>query len=93
MNLQQRKQWIELAKQLYNVREQRKSLEKQEELLLNDFITMSNNKPFSAGSFSLERTYRKGTIDYALVKELEGIDLDIYRKPYIPQWKLTITKV
>jgi hypothetical protein len=91
MTLQERKSWIELARETYNLREERKRLEKREQELFEQLVQKSNNEPFSAGSFALEQIMRKGSVDYSKIQWLAGLNLESYRKQESISWKLTIT--
>ena len=84
---------IELAKQAYNIREQRKQIEKIESDLFAQLIEEADHKPFSAGGFLFNAIVRKGPVDYGSIPELKRINLDFYRKPSYITWNLSITKV
>lgn len=93
MTLQERKDWITLARKTYNVREKRKLLEIQEKELFEELIEKSRDKPFSYSGFKLTTIIRKGSVDYALVPSLRGIDLEPFRKSNVTSWKLAVTRI
>lgn len=94
MTLQERKDWITLARKTYNVREKRKLLEIQEKELFEKLIEKSNGKPFSYGGFKLDSIIRKGGLDYTVIidKHLKGVNVEEFRKQEIISWKLAVTK-
>ena len=78
------------ARLAYAVREQRKQLEKEEDALFLELKKITDNKEFKAGGYHLICETRKGNIEYGKVKELQGVDLEPYRKPEGKTWKLSL---
>jgi putative phage-type endonuclease len=44
---------------------------------------------FSCGGHTVLKVVRKGSVDYKKIPELEGINLEIYRKPSTSYWKFS----
>lgn len=51
-------------------------------------ISKCNGKPTKGTRISCNPIRYKGMIDYALIPELEGVDLEIYRKPGSTRWTI-----
>lgn len=49
----------------------------------------SGQKTLTGGGITLTRTERKGSVDYSKIPELQGIDLEPYRKAGSSYWKIT----
>lgn len=80
--------WVETADTLYHVRLKLKELREKEEILLDSLKEMSNYKNAFGGPFIFTASMRKGAVDYELVPELQGVDLERYRKEQVANWKL-----
>lgn len=84
--------WLETAKKWAHVNTQLKSLERIEKDLRSTLIHMAGKSNCKGGGIRLSRSMRKGSIDYAGIDELRGIDLEPYRKPPVESWRLTQSK-
>jgi hypothetical protein len=93
MTFIEQKSWVDLAKEAYNIREERKRIEKIEEELFARLLIESKNEELSAGGFSLSKVIRKGSVDYAQIPVLQGLDLEPYRKAEITTWKLSVVQI
>ena len=76
------------ALHLRQVMTKRKELEKEELEMRNYLIQLSEGHNCKGMGISLSKVVRKGSIDYSLVEELKGIDLEKYRKPNIEAWRV-----
>lgn len=81
--------WITIARQLYKLKQTRKELVKQEAKLKEELELLSENKNAKGGGFAFTCFMRRGAVDYSNVKELEGVDLEPYRKGSVAMWKLS----
>lgn len=88
--IKQNKNWIETARSLHKAQEYRKQYEALEKKLKEELLEMCEYKPSYGGGFKLEAIERKGTVDYSIIPELKGIDLDAYRKEATVAWKLSL---
>lgn len=85
--------WLMKAKELYNIQQQRRALEKREAELGIELRTLSNNQPMSFGGMRYYFEIRSGYVDYNAIPELKNIDLNKYRKPNVITWKLAIDAI
>ncbi len=61
--------------------EKKKENEKKYKRLLDEVYRLTEDKDCKGCGVSITRTTRKGAINYSLIKELDMIDLEQYRKP------------
>lgn len=85
--------WLETAKNLYNLQLQRRSIEKQEELLAAQLKELSGNEEKQVDGIKYSYSLRIGSVDYAKIPELTGVDLNKYRKEPVKSWKLSIEAI
>lgn len=81
--------WINTAKELYELKEAKKNLEKAEKDITDKLKALSNNRSTTCAGFSFTCTERKGSIAYDKIPELLNLDLEQYRKASINFWTLT----
>jgi len=65
------------------------ALEKEEKELRNALISTSCNRNSIGAGIKITRSLRKGSVDYAKIPELRGINLEQYRKKPMEVWTLT----
>ena len=82
--------WLMRAKELYNLKEQRKNIEALEKQMEIDLRSMQNNEPLEYGGIAYGYHTRPGNIDYESIPELKGVNLDQYRKEQVRVWKLQV---
>lgn len=68
------------------------SLEKEEEILRQQLISFCQNQSSTGGGVRVSRILRRGSIDYAKIPQLQGINLEKYRKKTIECWKIIEAK-
>lgn len=56
-------------------------------------ISLANGKAAKGAGVRVERNEIRGLIDYNLVEEIKGIDMDQYRKPSTIRWRICETDV
>jgi hypothetical protein len=81
--------WVRCAKEFSDVQAKIKELIDEEEQLRNQLIFLSSGSNCKGGGVSLCMYPRKGNIEYAKIPELKGVDLEAYRKPSSPCYKIT----
>ena len=69
-----------------------KALEKERSGLKEALIADASGRSCRGGGVSISRSFPKGRIDYGSIPELDGVDLDKYRKEAKEQWTLRIAK-
>lgn len=73
--------WDQLAGQL-------KQLEQEEKDIKNQLISLCNGKSSMGGGIKVSKCHRKGVIDYTKIPELQGLNLDVYRKDPSEYWRI-----
>lgn len=63
--------------------------ERIEKDLKQELIAMTNGKNTKGAGITVSKVLRKGNVDYSKIKELNGIDLDTYRKDPVEYWKIS----
>ena len=82
--------WLELENELYEIIVQLKSLEDREKKLRDHLIAQAGGQSAKGNKVKVTKYYKKGTVDYKKVPELNGVDLEKYRKASTECWRLTM---
>jgi putative phage-type endonuclease len=70
-----------------------KKAELDEEVARKHLLELSEGRNALCSKVKVTRSFCKGAVDYKLVPELIGVDLELYRKPPCEKWRLSaITK-
>jgi putative phage-type endonuclease len=85
-------EWKQTAFEYSNMKALREKYEREEENLKQRLIEMSGGKSCKGGGVQVSRYIRKGAVDYGSIDELQGLDLEKYRKKPIESWRITCTK-
>jgi hypothetical protein len=78
--------WVSVAQELESVRILKKMYEEREEALRNDLISMQGGISHAEGKYAMFKESAKGSVKYALVPHLAGVDLDPYRGNPVVRW-------
>lgn len=81
--------WVEVASRWKFVTERIKELEKEEEELRQQLISLTGDYNTRGSGISLCQIQRKGNVDYSKIPELRTVDLEKYRKPASLNWRIT----
>lgn len=81
--------WQEVSERWRNAKEQLKELEKSEKELRETLIHLAGDKNCIGSGVKVLKTAKRGMIDYKAIPELEGVDLENYRKEAITCWRIT----
>lgn len=81
-------EWKRLVKQYQNARYALNQAEKDERDARDALIALANEKNTEGCGIKLLKITRKGNIDYSLIPELMGIDIEIYRKKDSVCWRI-----
>lgn len=81
--------WMECAKKWKSITEAIKNLEKSEEEIRKQLIFLSGESNTKGAGISLCQVQRKGNVEYAKIPQLNGVDLEPYRKASINSWRIT----
>lgn len=84
------KEFVELMDDYYKVKTQLGVLKDAEEKIREDLIRLSKGKNTKSSNGRLTRSVCKGKVEYKLVPELIGIDLEAYRNPPCEKWRITV---
>jgi putative phage-type endonuclease len=82
-------EWETMAKEWKETNEQLKALTAKEKEYRQALITLACDGNATGAGIKLTKSIRKGTVDYSRIPELEGVDLDQYRKDPVVAWRLT----
>jgi putative phage-type endonuclease len=77
--------WAKIAERLAEI----KQIKAEEESLKKELIMLANGMNSRGAGITLTKCVRKGTIDYKSIPELQGIDLESYRKESSEYWRLS----
>ncbi len=81
-------QWLITAELAYQAQEEIKRLEEHKKELLNQLKDLSGNESRMEKPFFFKKMERDGSIQYAKIDLLKGINLESYRGPKVEIWKL-----
>jgi hypothetical protein len=76
-----REGWIDIARDLAETRKLLEPLEEKEKILRAKLEEVSNGENLIHENLKFTSFVMKGSVDYASIPELQGVDLDAYRKP------------
>lgn len=77
-----------IASQAYNIKMQIKSLEKQYDGLMNCLKEQYKLGTTHWGAYTLSISVRPGAVEYSKIPQLQGVDLEQYRKDSVQVFKL-----
>ena len=81
-------EWKKTADMYLSAQKSRKILEDHEEVYRKELIRLSEGKNSIGAGVKATRFHRKGNVQYGKVPELQGVDLEPYRKPPIETWRI-----
>lgn len=81
-------EWHKHASYLLEIKNKRKILEKEEKDAEKSLRLMSEGKSSFFGDLRYTCGVRKGYVDYSKIPQLEGVNLDVYRKTSSSVWTL-----
>ena len=85
----QDKEWIAIAREAFELSQQRKYYAAKEKELLDNLKALSDYKNAVGGEYMFIGIERKGTVNYSVIPQLQTIDLEEYRKEPVVSWKLS----
>ncbi len=83
--------WKGFAAEYRKVVEQIKNLELVKEAYRKEMIKLCDNKNCMGDGIRIMNSIMRGRVDYDQIPELNGVDLDSYRKPPTNTWKVFVT--
>ncbi len=81
-------EWKELMESYQNAQKRRLEYEHIAERLKQEIISLTNEQEARGHGYKLVKLPQKGAVDLTKIPQLEGIDLDQFRKPATNFWKL-----
>ena len=82
--------WKECACALSSILKEKKDLEKREAEIKARILNIAGQCESMGYGIKLSRVQRKGQIDYSTIPELEGVNLEEYRKHPTASWVVTL---
>jgi putative phage-type endonuclease len=80
--------WQNYASRWKSLTDQIKDLEKKEQEARQQLIVLAGQSNVKGAGISLSQVTRKGNVDYSKVPQLNGVNLDYYRKPASSSWRI-----
>jgi putative phage-type endonuclease len=65
------------------------ALEERKEAIRKELIELAEGQNSMGGGITLSKCTRKGSVDYAKIPELQGLDLEKYRKKSSEYWRIS----
>lgn len=90
VNMDEETSWRSLSQQWITISTQLKELEKQEQDVKSKLISLANDRNAQGSGIRLTRSISKGAIDYASIPQLQGVDLERYRKNSFTKWRASV---
>jgi putative phage-type endonuclease len=83
--------WTKTAQEWLSVQNELEDVKAREEELREMLVFQSSKTNTKGAGIKVSRMIRKGAVDYKLVPELQGVDLNQYRKPTTECWRISKT--
>ncbi len=85
-------QWLETADSLFKIKMQLKRLRENDATISKKLKELSGGKTAKRGRYEYTCSARRGPINYATVPQLQGVNLEPYRKSETKTWKLQVVE-
>ncbi len=82
--------WKMLVQDWKEANEKLKWWQDHEKAMRKDLIEASHSRNSKGFGVKVQKIMRLGSIDYSQIKELQGKNLDQYRKPALESWRITV---
>ncbi len=89
-NIRMDDEWKELVKRWSYAKTDLDCAKDMEEIARARLIEASQSRNSRGFGVKVQKIMRCGSVDYSLIKELKGVDLDQYRKPASESWRITL---
>lgn len=83
-------EWESLAMQWKFLQCRKEETERQQEEIRKSLLEMANGCPASGFGLQITKVIRKGNLDYSRIPISKEINLELFRKPSIESWKITM---
>lgn len=82
--------WLEIAQEVLRLKDEIDKMLKQRRELESKLRILSNDETTQVGYIKYEKIMRAGAVQYNKIPQLQGVDLDAYRKEPVATWKFTL---
>lgn len=89
-NIRNDQEWLHVTRYWKLAQQDLKTAQEELDRCRDNLIRISQSKNSKGAGVKVQKIMRNGAIDYSQIKELEGIDLDLYRKPASESWRITL---
>lgn len=83
--------YINLCEQYKNVKKELNKLQNYEKDIRQTLLKAAGECNTVGGGLKITKSVRRGHVDYSIIPELQGIDLDIFRADPVVSWRITDT--
>ncbi len=83
--------WVNTAEAWLKIQNELEDLKALEEDLRETLVHLSGKTNSTGCGIKISRVLRKGNIDYKRIPELQGVDVELYRKPTTECWRISQT--
>jgi putative phage-type endonuclease len=84
--IQNMSEWASLAMRWKEL----ESLDQEKEEIRKQLIALCNGQSSMGDGIKVAKCLRKGNVDYSKIPELQGLDLDVYRKKSSEYWRVMV---
>lgn len=84
--------WCAYAHRVAEIDDQMARLKEEKESIKKALLADCGGRSSRCGALTLRKTFPQGRVDYNAIPELEGVDLEPYRKQAKEQWTMKVTK-
>jgi putative phage-type endonuclease len=88
-NYEENPEWLALVEEWKTTQNNFAFYEEKKEMLREKFLSLCTNKSARGGGMKVTKYLARGNVDYKKIPELNGIDLEPYRKSSYTKWTLT----
>lgn len=92
IKMEEIQEWKSLSSRWIEVSQDLKRLEAEEDDLRKALIALSKEKNAHGAGIRLTKSMSKGNVDYSKIPQLQGIDLNAFRKSHVTKWRLSQVK-
>lgn len=82
------KEWESLASELKLIKEQTKALEGRDKEVLRQLQSLTQGRNGKGHGMIMQRQICKGAVEYASIPQLQGVDVEPYRKKSFEKWPI-----
>jgi len=82
-------EWVMQAQKWAAVNAELQAAKEKEKMLRESLIQLADNQNCQGVGVKVQKVVRKGTVDYKAIPELDGLNLDKYRKAPVEAWRLS----